>query len=59
MAAKLENSTKEEQRSMIGFCGQKLYQAYSFVSTCMLNMGIILSLIEMCMRGSKFIIVVI
>jgi hypothetical protein len=43
MAAKLENCTKEKQRSVIGFCGQKVHQVDIFISACVLSMETMLS----------------
>jgi hypothetical protein len=53
MAANLENCTKEEQRSVIRFCGQKMYQVDKFISACVLSVGTMLSLVELCMSGLK------
>ena len=53
MAAKLINCTKEEQRSVTRFCGQKVCREHKFISVCVLSMGIKLSLVESSMSGLK------
>ena len=53
MAAKLINCTKEEQRSVIRFCGQKVCWEHKFISVFVLGMGIKFSLVESSMSGLK------
>jgi hypothetical protein len=55
MAAKLENCTKEEQRSVISFLWAESDQVDKFISACVLSMGKMLSLVELCMSGLKFL----
>jgi hypothetical protein len=53
MAAKLENCTKEEQPSVIHFCGQKLLPGGEIHQHIVLSMGTMLSLEELCVSGPK------